>query len=371
MVDVGTDPVPNNALFSKLAGFQAILPIFDNNSVVTPKFFLDSVDHVTGLAQCTNDEKLLILQSKIRGDALSHFINSPDLAQEKDYARFKEKFLAFFENKLTLATRQQQFSNCHMKENEPAKVYASRVTDVTLKFFGNINSQNADVKSLVEQTKLSKFLDGLLPDFKKQVLMKDPQTFQEALNFLELLQANSISSNVTAINNIHTNALDSPITGKDLLSILEAQSQKTNEMVASLTKQFEDFKTHTHNIRHPQQQSQQHSRNLPQVPRHNSSRHFTNNIPPRQAYTPQRPVFPTQRFRQCAFCHRTNHSTENCFFAPTISQSLPSQRFIIPQYPYNNGQYGQNLPQDTPRFHASNQARRNDLPNRFARRLND
>lgn len=53
----------------------------------------------------------------------------------------------------------------------------------------------ADVKALFQQTKMSKFLEGLLPAFKQQTLMKDPQIFQEALHFVELLQSNSFESN--------------------------------------------------------------------------------------------------------------------------------------------------------------------------------
>jgi hypothetical protein len=348
---------PPNALFTKLAGFQAIIPIFDNNSVVTPKFFLDSLDHVTDLAKCTDDEKLLILQSRIRGDALSHFINSPDLAQEKNYARFKEKFLAFFENKLTLATRQQQFSNCHMRENESAKVYASRVTDVTLKFFGNINSKNEDVKSLVEQTKLSKFLDGLLPEFKKQVLMKDPQTFQEAQNFLELLQANSLDSNVTGVNNLQSNSLESTISSKDILTILEAHSQKTSEMVASLTKQFEEFKMNTsQNIRQPARNT----RSSYTMPAQTFPPQSFNNYS-RPLFTQHRFVSPNQRFQQCIHCRKTNHRSENCFYAPSaVGHPITSRGSY-------NGRYANN----SPRFHAPNGVRHNRYGDRFSNALNE
>ena len=122
-------------VFQKLAGFQAIIPEFNANSVVTPKFFLDNIENVTNLAKCSPEEKLLILRSRIRGEALSHVINSPDLAQETDYNSFKQKFLDYFDKKISLATRHQHFASCRMKPDESVKVYAARVSDVTQKFF--------------------------------------------------------------------------------------------------------------------------------------------------------------------------------------------------------------------------------------------
>ena len=43
------DEQENINLLQKLAGLQNIIPLFDNNSAVTPKFFLESCDNIMTL----------------------------------------------------------------------------------------------------------------------------------------------------------------------------------------------------------------------------------------------------------------------------------------------------------------------------------
>lgn len=350
-----------NALFAKLAGFQAIIPQFDNSSAVTAKFFVDSLEHVTGIANCSEDEKLLIMKSRIRGDALSHIINSPDLSQETKYTDFKNKFLAYFQNKASLASRQQQFANCRMMEGEQAKVYASRVTDVTQKFFGNLNLTNADVKTLFEQSKLSKFLEGLLPKYRQQTLMKDPQTFQEALNFVELLQSNSFELN-SPENNASTNNLQASLSNEELLKIFECHAQKTNETVASLSKQLDNFKINSQKQYKQQPRSFQntnyrmHSQNVPpQASFHREDRsNFTQRRFPHQNISPS--------LRPCIYCRKLNHRSENCFYAPNVTGQFtmthesgqPPQNFFRSSTP-QMGRFNSKPPLHRNRFGRQNQ----------------
>lgn len=319
-------------LFAKLAGFQTIIPQFDNASAVTPKFFLDNVDHVTSLANCNNEEKLLVLKSRIRGDALSHIINSPDLSQEKDYESFKTKFLSYFDKKTSLATRQHQFANCRMMPKEQAKVFATRVANATQQFFGTLNSSNSEVKNLIEQTKMSKFIDGLLPELKKATLMKDPQSFNEALNYVELLQANEATmtdchNTPTEINNVnHSNI--------DLLKVIECHAQKTHETVSALAKQIENLKF---SPRSDSSRAQNTFRPLMYHSTPNFSNHRNTpmsrpqNFPMR--FHNSRGFLNNSRQLPCRHCGRY-HGSAICFYAPTQHTNRES-------YPvYNNRSRG-------------------------------
>ena len=165
-MSMANSPTPN--LFAKLAGFQTIIPQFDGTSAVTPKYFTENVEHITSVASCSNDEKLLIMKSRIRGEALSQMINSPDLSQEQNYDNFKEKFLAYFGDKTSLATRQQQYANCKMLPEEPVKFFASRVTTATHNFFGNLDLTNKDVSALFEQSNYRNFLMVYCQTIKKR-----------------------------------------------------------------------------------------------------------------------------------------------------------------------------------------------------------
>lgn len=248
-------------IFNKLAGFNALIPQFDANSAVTPQYFVDTVESITTTANCSDSEKLLVLKSRIRGDALSQIINSVDLSSETDYKEFVKKFINYFAPSSSLATRQQQFSNCKMHNNEPVKLYAARVENATTKFFGEINPKlNTDVGKLYEQTKLSKFLEGLQPEYKKQTLMRDPQTIQEAIKFVQLLQANE-----TQVNDSQINAIQSSHTNDDLRQLIEINAQRTHEIISTLSDEINKLKLRDRNYR-PQ--------NF-----YRPARHFTSNFP--------------------------------------------------------------------------------------------
>lgn len=115
--------------------------------------------------------------------------------------------MAFFDKKISLATRHQQYSNCRMEPGESLKLYAARISLVTRKFFNNPDLTIPSVKNLFEQSKLSKFLEGLFPEFKHPTLMKHPQTFQATLDFVELLEVNKL-----CFPHQDQNLLTSPIT---------------------------------------------------------------------------------------------------------------------------------------------------------------
>ena len=288
------DEQENTNLLRKLAGLQNIIPQFDNNSAVTPKFFLDSCDSITTLANCQPPEKLIILKSRIRGDALSQLINSPDLSQETDYEEFKNKFLAYFDSKISLATRQQQFANCRMQPGESVKIYAARISLVTQKFFNNPDLKNKEVKALFEQSKLSKFLEGLLPEFRHAALMKDPQSFKEAVDFVELLQANNLAFPQQDMT-IPSTVGNIKISNEDIKTLIETHALQTHNTVCALSKEIDNLKL-------------------------SSKRNFSQNNTVasntyENSYSPNRYV--TVKYRQfppCTFCGKSNHLARYCYY---------------------------------------------------------
>lgn len=71
-----------NGPLQKIAALQSILPQFDTTSAVPPTFFIEHFEKLTALIACSEPEKLMILKSHIRGEALSQLINCPDLTQD-------------------------------------------------------------------------------------------------------------------------------------------------------------------------------------------------------------------------------------------------------------------------------------------------
>lgn len=288
----------SDALIRKIAGFQNVIAQFDNLSSITPKFFVENLENITDLAKCSKPEKLLIMKSRIRGDALTNIIHSPDLNNEKDYDEFKKKFLSYFDTQYSLSARQKQFSNCKMLPNESVKTYAAKVSLATQNFLNNPDLTNEAIKSIYEQTKLAKFIDGLHPAFKQSVILKDPKTFQSAVEFVQLLQSNEISpiDSEQTINNISTNTNTS-----EIKNILEAHASATQEIINTLSKEVEQLKLQTR-------------QNPPQAYNNNSFRPSYRRGTTYPRYTQNRNT--TQRnIPTCRICNKS-HFTSECFYNP-------------------------------------------------------
>lgn len=270
-------PVGGYPNMSKLAGYHNLIPVFDNESSVTPEYFIQSFETLAESLQASPAEKLIVLKSKIRGLALTHLIHSINLTSEANYGEFKKKFLEYFGKKSTLAFRQQSFSGCKMKESETINQFGSRVTNVTRRFLGDIDYTNAEIIKILDQSQLSKFIEGILPKYKKTLLEKNPQTFQEGLEYLQLLEVNSSMLNEEdIINNVVTK-------GPDWGTIIQRQGSQTHESIAALSREIEELRIHN---------------------RGDSSRENSRPIN-RQEIT---------RGPPCKICQRNNHVTSQCFF---------------------------------------------------------
>lgn len=289
----------SDTLIRKLAGFQTVIPQFDNLSAITPKYFIEHLENITNIAKCTKEEKLLILRSRIRGPALTSLISTPDLYKERDYDEFKKKFLSYFDTQYSLGARQKQFSNCKMLPNEQVKTYAAKVALATENFFNAPDLTNDAIKTIFENTKLGKFIDGLLPNYKQSVILKDPKTFESAVEFAQMLQANEIisdSQSLESVNNV------TKVTDKnEIKDILEAHASNTMEMINSLTKEVEQLKLQT---RHDLPRAHNNYSFRPPYRRGANNSRFSRN-----RYYTQRNV------PNCDICNKS-HFTSECYNNP-------------------------------------------------------
>lgn len=290
------------AMLRRLAGFQSLIPQFDNLTSITPKFFIESLEQITELINCTNEEKLLIMRSRIRGDALTNIINSPDLNQEKNYEEFKKKFLAYFDTQYSLGARQKQFSSCKMQPRELVKVYAAKVALATQQFFDNPDLSIDAVKTIFEQSKLAKFIDGLLPIYKQNLILKDPKNFDEAVNFVQMLQANEIASFDSEINSTVNNVNTSASTDQ-LKALIETHALHTQEIVNSLTKEVENLKIHQQQSQRPRVEYTRPPFRQTQIYNNNRGRQTGN--------------FAHRNSPSCNYCYKNSHKTHECYFNPS------------------------------------------------------
>lgn len=313
---------------SKLSSVHSLIPIFDSESAVTPNYFLDSFDRLAESLNASNSEKLLIIKTRIRGSALSHIINSSELANETDYLEFKKKFLNFFETKSSLAFRSQQFSNCKMLPGESIKIFASRVSNATLKFLGKVNTKDAEIAKIIESTKIGKFLDGVKPEIKKSLLSKDVQTFDKMVEFGELLELNDAMSQT---NNETIQAINSQ---PDYSEIISKHAQHTHEMISNLTRELNELKVVNQNAGNITQRDNM-VRDLSANRISNGQRERFGRDEWRGGNNWQR-----QNNMYCTWCHKNNHKTENCYFRLGATESTRNSQFFRGR-PQNRGNFQQ------------------------------
>lgn len=273
------EPNPN-----KIAGYQNLVNIFDGEIFTNINYFINNLKEIGEIATWNDAELIAVLKSKLKGPALQFFIDDPELANEKKFDCIISKFKKYFENKTTLSHRQQQFSNCRQNPGELVRSFATRVSNLTINYFGIQNASKPDAGPIVDQTKLAKFLEGLNPDLKRLALTRNPSSFEEAVENALLDEINS-QFTIPSIQNISTSNEKSSSDSK-LSEVLGRQLDISNQMIGALSSQLEKLTTQ---ISIQQQQ---------QLNTANSNFNRYNDYSRRQP---------------CTHCGRKNHHSSQCY----------------------------------------------------------
>lgn len=261
----------------KLTVFQTLIPAFDAISSVSAKFYFQTIESLATEPEFNEGDRLIVAKSRLRGEALAYLINS-NLNNIQDYKTFKEKFLEFFDTKQSRAVAQYKFSNLKMLEGEQAKTYGNRVSTTTDEFFGDKDLNTEGMINIYEDTRLNKFIQGIRPEYRMQLITKDPKTFREAVDFIELLETNAqLLATTHSVNAIGASNTD---------SLLTKLLQNTQEQIATLTKQMENLQTRKVS--------------------------GERNLDTRNRGTPS----PGRQKLSCRICYRDNHDTERCYQHP-------------------------------------------------------
>ncbi|XP_054713528.1 uncharacterized protein LOC129222989 [Uloborus diversus] len=277
-------PNPN-----KIAGYQNLVTIFDGEIFTNVEYFVKNLEDIGKIARWNDSELIAVLKSKLKGPALQFFMNDPELINEELFSNIKEKFIKFFENRTTLSHRQQQFSNCRQNPGESVRNFSSRVSNLTVNYFGLQNSSKEDAGPIVNQTKLAKFLEGLQTPLKRLALNRNPSTFEEAVENALLDEINMQFTDGTGNCNNCAIEPQSAIQNK-LTEILDKQAEISNHMISTLTNHIQKMSI--------QEQSP--------PPRYPSPRNHQRNY---------------LRHQSCIHCGRDNHPSRSCWFQPNQTYS--------------------------------------------------
>lgn len=239
---------------NKIAGYQSLVGIFDGELFSNVEYFFANLEETGKIAQWNDAEIVAVLKSKLKGPALQFFINDPELLQETDFKKIKEKLTQFYSQKTTLSHRQQLFSNCRQNPGESVRSFSTRVSNLTINYFGLENSSKSEVAPIINQTKLAKFLEGLSPALKKLALTRNPNTFEEAVNQATLDELNSQHMTENETVNACTAKPSAQGVNTQLSEILASQAELSKQVIGALAQQSS---LHNSNFLSPQNHNAQ------------------------------------------------------------------------------------------------------------------
>lgn len=186
-------PVSSQSGNSKINGISLLTAFFDGEPDECHHFF-SQFQNIAELSGWTDAEKLTILKTRLRGNALSFLLHDKELSESNDYNLVTKKIIDFFSEETGISDHQTKYSTCQQWEGETIKNFAYRVTLLTNNYLGtNGGTQNNETKELIDRLKLSKFVDALLPEIRLDVLKANPQNFESAVK----AATNSQSANDT------------------------------------------------------------------------------------------------------------------------------------------------------------------------------
>jgi len=337
----GGNTVTNS--LNRIAGYQSLLPVFDGNS--NAEFFFKTLDEIANIGGLSPEEKLIVAKSKLRDNALEFLTNSVTLKNETNYDNFKKILIDYFTEKTSLASDQQQFSNCKQLPDESVKRFASRVNNSAHKFLGIQNTNSDEVKTLIDRTKLAKFLEGLKDAFKHNVLTKDPSSFEEAVRFAALKELNSNYLATNSANAVNTSQSDT----KFILDVLSSQNAQFKEAIQQLSRELKAMSRQS-----VQQQNPSIHRTYAQrrsYPEATGNRNFE---APTFAPQYQNPPYRNQRPR---FDINRRGYNKTFFFRPPVNRSRVFGNETSPNFPFHDS---------TPRGHFPNRPIGNYSRNSYA-----
>jgi len=166
------------------------------------RFFFQQLDEVALISGWSNTQKLAVLKSRLKGNALSFFLSDNDLNSCRDYELVKQKLTDYFSSDLGLAEAQIAFNSIRQWTNEPVKAFAHRLLLASNNFLGSPQITTPEIKNMMDKVRLSKFVSSVLPQLQSDVLKLNPQSFEEAVKIASNSQRAHDMLEKFQINNI-------------------------------------------------------------------------------------------------------------------------------------------------------------------------
>jgi hypothetical protein len=163
--------------FNATAGLK-LVPTFDGSSKLNVEIFLENIDKVGQIMDWRNPEKMLILNSRCRGEASAFLNDNEEIRQSSNYPEIKRLFLARFKPVIPLSSRVQNLMACKQGSDETVSAFAARIKKAGSNIMEGVLTieRRADRDRIIQ----SAFLKGLNDRIRRFVLSRKPTSLKEA-----------------------------------------------------------------------------------------------------------------------------------------------------------------------------------------------
>lgn len=217
--------------------------------------FFDQFDAAAKMGLWSEEEKIVILKSRLREKAQKFVASSPETRLEKSYEILKKKIIEFFDNSPSLMVRQQMFTKCHQNHGESIRELAHRVSANTRTYLnGSTDAPQHVSQQVIDSLSLSKFLDALQPHLRVETMKQAPKDFKQAVEIATNIQQALDSLPETPVMQISS---QQELNVEHELAIQKDINREILDRLQALNitiKEIENSKQQTHNAAAPNPQ---------------------------------------------------------------------------------------------------------------------
>lgn len=176
-VEGGSNEV-DEVLPRKYISVMSVLPTFDGDSDSCQHFF-GLFSELADLANWSDQERVTIVKSRLKGNALRYLVDSPKL-KNVSFEDLRKDFEGFFVKSQSLTEKHISFNEIKLQPNEPIKTLAYRITTAVSRLMNDMASFDSQCL-VIDRLKLTKFVDALPADYQREVLKLAPDGFDKAV----------------------------------------------------------------------------------------------------------------------------------------------------------------------------------------------
>ncbi|KAG8179841.1 hypothetical protein JTE90_020824 [Oedothorax gibbosus] len=206
---MATGGIEGNKLENSHNNIQVIsvLPSYDGESDSCQHFF-GLFSELADLAKWSDQERVTIVKSRLKGNALRYLVDSPKL-KNCTFDELRGDFENFFADSQSLTEKHLSFTSLKLLPNEPIRALAHRINTAVSRLMSDMS--RSDLQSpVIDRLKLTRFIDALPAEYQLEVLKFAPDGFDKAVELASKIQVALQSTKQLQVNERTLNKVKKP-----------------------------------------------------------------------------------------------------------------------------------------------------------------